>query len=102
LSKLDLSLVGEKALVGAALSKMKLYTTNLTVPFFEGLLSVKSLLRAACLQFKRVEDRFKQVEANLLYLSENKLQESKDKFEVDILELNKMLSILVSLEDQLF
>lgn len=71
----------------------------MSLPFFEGLLTLKSILRAACLQFKKMEDRFKEVEANLLYLSENKLAESKDKYEVDILEMNKMLSVLVNLED---
>jgi hypothetical protein len=96
-----MNLVGEKALVTSALAKLKLYQNHLALPFFEGLLSIKSIMRAACLQFKRMEDRIKSVEANLLSLSDTRIEQSK-KQGIDMLEMNKILSVLVSLEDQLF
>jgi hypothetical protein len=42
-----------------------------------------------------MEDRFKALEANLLSLSDTRLQASTDKFNVDVLEMNQILSVFV-------
>lgn len=74
-------------------------------PYLEALLATKALTRVAVLQFKRIEDEARTIEALELTLKEVGPLPSSDVGalrRLNFIEVNELLSVLVSLEDQLY
>ena len=71
-------------------------------PYLEALLAIKALTRVAVLQFKRIEDEARAIEAQDLTLKEVGPLPSSDTGglrRLNFIEVNELLSVLVSLED---
>lgn len=77
---------------------------SIRVPFFEALLAVKDMLRAAIVQFKRIEDVVRAVEVQDLLQKELPgpgIEEAGTEHK-NLVDVNMLLSVLVQLEDQLY
>jgi len=78
---------------------------SVQAPYFEALLSIKGLTRAAVEQFKRIEDQARTIEAQDLTLREQPDDDTTSTGvpeHLNFIDINKLLNVLVGLEDQLY
>ena len=74
------------------------------MPYFEALLAVKAMVRAAISQFKRIEDKVRAVEVQDLLQKELPGQSIEDAGaeSKNLIDVNMLLAVLVQLEEQLY
>lgn len=78
--------------------------SSVRVPYFEALLAVKAMVRAAISQFKRTEEKARAVEVQDLLQKElpgQSIEEASTESK-NLIDVNMLLAVLVQLEDQLY
>lgn len=103
---LDVGQLEEKKIAQLLLSRLdgSYDGTSIVVPYFEALLAVKAMVRAAISQFKRLEDKARALEVQDLLQKELPAEaiEEAGAESKNLIDVNMLLAVLVQLEDQLY
>lgn len=103
---LDIGKLEEKKIASLLLARFEQSYDggSVRVPYFEALLAVKTMVRAAISQFKKIEDKARAVEVQDLLQKELPGQsiEEAGAESKNLIDVNMLLAVLVQLEDQLY
>jgi hypothetical protein len=103
---LDIGKLEEKKIASLLLARFEQSYdgSSVRVPYFEALLAVKAMVRAAISQFKRIEDKARAAEVQDLLQKELPGQsiEEAGAESKNLIDVNMLLAVLVQLEDQLY
>jgi hypothetical protein len=100
---LDVSKIEEKKISQLLLARLEgsYNGSSVLVPYFEALLAVKAMVRAAINQFKRIEDKARDIEVQDLLQKElpaESIEEAGEESK-NLIDVNMLLAVLVQLED---